>query len=471
MIKYNSIIKPIVLALVLMMELSSCQSYRNIETPDANTKSLFRGVDTTLNDTSTIADIPWKSYFSDVKLQSLIQEGIENNYDLLIAKTRIEQAEAAMLMARAALFPTLSAGAQTNQTRISIGDDGTKVLGYSAASSSNTVGFSATWELDVWGKLSNQKKAKVLAYINSREYRNLIQTNIIANVANAYYTLLALDEQLNITRSTVKLLTESTQSMEAMKEAGLQTAASVESSKALLFNTLISLPVLESQIRKQENAICILLGRTPGSVDRTSLNLTNIPSALSVGIPAQLLSRRTDVKQAELLFRQAYAMKNAAKASLYPSFNISAASLGFAGNFSNMFNAEHIAGSLLASVMQPIFYKKQLRGNLKISIAQQQEALLNFKNTVLKAGQEVSSILDGYQASLSKNNLRQQQVTSLTNAVDFTQELLKAGEANYIEVLNAQQNLLGAQLNQVNDKLEQLTYSVNLYKALGGGTQ
>ncbi|MGD9978751.1 MAG: TolC family protein, partial [Bacteroidales bacterium] len=193
---------------------------------------------------------------------------------------------------------------------------------------------------------------------------------------------------------------------------------------------------------------------------------------LNYGVPAQLMAKRPDVKRAELSFCSAYALTNAAKASFYPSLTISSASLGLAaGGFSDFFKPENIAANFVAGLAQPIFYKKQLRSNLKIAQAQQEEALLTFSSTVLAAGQEVSDILYGFKASLSKNEFRNKQITSLTNAVDYTQELLKAGEANYTEVLSAQQSLLSAQLNKVSDKLEQLTYSVNLYKALGGGTK
>lgn len=456
-------------ALAAALTLASCKSNRNIASPEMDTQSLYRDADTATLDSVTIADIPWQTYFGDADLQALIEEGIANNYDLQMAQMRIDQASAALMMSRAALYPTLSAGIQSNQQRISTGADGTKVLGYSAPSSINQVGFSASWEIDVWGKLRNQKRAKAIAFQNSQEYKTLIQTNVIASIANSYYSLLALDEQLRVMLETIELLTSNAETMKYMKEAGMQTAAAVESSNAALFGAQLSVPVLESQIKKQENAISALLGRNPGTITRAKIADGATPAALAIGVPAQLLSRRPDVIQAELAFRQAYALTGAAKASLYPSFNINSASLGFAGDFSNMFNPEHIAGSMLASVMQPIFFKKQLRGNVKIAEAQQEETLLNFKNTVLKAGQEVSSILDNYQSSLKKNNLRQQQVEALTNALDFTQELLSAGEANYLEVLNAQSGLLTAQLNQVNDKLEQMTYTVSLYKALGGG--
>lgn len=454
---------------LVALTVASCKSNRTIAGPTADTKALYRDADTASTDTTNIADIQWNEYFADAKLQTLIEEGIKNNYDMQIAQMRIQQADAALMMARAALFPTLSAGVQSNQYRISNGTDGTKVLGYSAPSSVNQVGFIASWEIDVWGKLRNQKQAKQLAYMNTLEYRTLIQTNVVANIASAYFTLLALDEQLSVSNKTVELLAKSTESIEYMKEAGMQTAAAVESSKALLYSTQLSIPVLQSQIKKQENALSTLLGRNPGTIDRTEIASQAVPAALAIGVPAQLLSRRPDVRQAELSFRQAFALTGAAKASLYPSFNISAASLGFAGEFSNMFNPEHIAGSLLASIMQPIFYKKQLRGNLQVAKAQQEESLLVFKKTVLNAGQEVSSILDNFQASLSKNELRAKQVVALNNSASYTQELLAAGEANYVEVLTAQNSLLSAQLSQVNDKLEQLSYTVSLYKALGGG--
>jgi NodT family efflux transporter outer membrane factor (OMF) lipoprotein len=343
------------------------------------------------------------------------------------------------------------------------------VLGY--VTNVNSVGFSASWELDLWGKLSNQSKARYANYLNTYAYKNLIQTVLISNIARTYYTLLAFDEQLQITKETVVLLQKSAETMADLKEAGQQNAAAVEQSRALLYKTQLSIPVLESQIRKQENALCVMLGRKPGNVDRDSMASQKVPESLSYGVSVQLLAKRADVKQAELSFRAAYALTNVAKANLYPSFTISSANIGFAsGRFSDLFKPESIAAEIVAGITQPIFNRKQVRGNLKIAQAQQEEALLNFRITVLEAGQEVSDILYSYKASLSKNEFRDMQITSLTNAVDYTQELLMAGEANYTEVLTAQQNLLSAQLSKVDDKLEQLTYSVNLYRALGGGT-
>lgn len=461
----------ILLISIIVIGFSSCRSYKTLpDAPQVDTKGLVRDGEENKGDTTTIADIAWKDYFADPKLQALVAEGLNNNYNMQIAMSRIKQAEATLSMARGALLPNLSAGAQINHTRTSSGKNGTDVLGY--ASNVNSLGFSASWEIDLWGKLSNQSRAKYASYLNSLEYRNLVQTNLVADIAKGYYTLVALDKQLQITKQTIVLLEKSAQTIADLKEAGQQNGAAVEQSKALLYNTQLSVPMLESNIRSQEDALSILVGRKPGAVDRDSIANQNVPSNLAYGVSLQLLSKRPDVKQAELTFRAAYALTNVAKANFYPSLTITTATFGLAaGEFTNFFKPEHIAAQLMAGLTQPIFYKRQIRGNLKIAQAQQEEASLNFQNTVLSAGREVSDILFGYKSSLSKNEYRTKQIESLTNAVDFTQDLLMAGEANYTEVLTAQQSLLSAQLSQVNDKLEQLNYSVSLYKALGGGTK
>jgi outer membrane protein, multidrug efflux system len=461
----------ILLITIIAIGFSSCRSSKNLaELPQADVQGIVRDSTQNKSDTTTIANIPWKEYFTDVKLQSLIAEGLTNNFNLQIAMSRIQQAEASFEIARRAFMPTLSAAGQINHTRMSAGDHGTDVLGY--YTNLNSLGFMATWEADLWGKLSNQSKAKYANYLNSLEYKNLVQTTLISNIANGYYNLMALDEQLNITKATIILLEKSAQTMSDLKEAGSQNAAAVEQSKALLYNTQISIPQLEIQIRKQEDAICVLLGRKLGIIDRESIGHQTISEHLAYGVPMQFLAKRPDVKQAELSFCSAYALTNVAKANLYPSLTISSLTFGIAsGGFSDFFKPDHIAAELMAGVTQPIFYKKQLKGNLKIAQSQQEEALLSFKSIVIAAGQEVSDILFGYNASMSKNELRDKQIESLTKAENFTQDLLIAGEANYTEVLVSQQNLLSAQLNRVSDKLEQLTYSVSLYRALGGGVK
>lgn len=463
--------------LMVSVGLISCKTHKDLARPDMDASALYRSNGSSMGnsavaaDTTTIADIPWKEYFADSQLRALIEEGLANNFNLQVAYSRITQAEAALGMARGANLPTVAIAAQGSATRISNGSDGTKVLGYNTSTSPVLqLGFMASWEMNLWGKLSSQTRAKYAAFLASYEYRNLIQTNVVASIAKSYYTLMALDEQLRITKETVELLRQSAQTMQLLKDAGQATGAAVEQSNALLYNTQLSIPALESSIRQQENAICVLLGRAPGSIARASIASQSGAPRLETGIPAQMMARRPDVKQAELAFCSAFELTKAAQASLYPTFTISTASLGYAsGHLSDFFNPANIAATIAAGISQPLLYKKQLKGNVIIAKAQQEEALLNFRNAVLVAGQEVSDILFGYQTSLNKDELREKQIEALTKAVDFTQELLKAGEANYTEVLTAQQSLLAAQLSQVNDRLEQLNYSVSLYKALGGG--
>jgi outer membrane protein, multidrug efflux system len=449
--------------------LTSCQSYKHLGvSPHADTDSIFRDV-VSNSDTTTIADIPWREYFTDPKLQALITEGLEQNIDMQIALTRIKQAEANLTVAIGNRLPDVSAGFQIAHTRTSSGGNGRDILGYT--SNQNSLGFLASWEVDLWGRLASISRAQYANYMNSFEYKNLVQTELIANIANKYYNLQALDRQLQITKETIGLLQESAETIAALKEAGQQNAAAVEQSNALLYSTQLSVPALESQIREKENAICLLLGRKPRQIERTSIGEQTVNTNLRIGVPVQLLSRRPDVKQTELNVLSAYATADAARASFYPSLTITSASFGLAaGDFSDFFKPENIAANIVAGLTQPIFKRRQLKGNLKIAEAQQEEALLNFRNTILLAGQEVSDILYGYESSLKKNEFRERQIISLSNAVDFSKDLLIAGEAIYTEVLSAQQNLLSAQLNQVNDKLEQLIYGVNLYKVLGGGT-
>ncbi len=452
---------------IIVIGFGSCRTYKNLpDPPQADAQGIVRDDSlTNAADTITIANIPWKEFFPDSKLQILINEGLANNVDMQVAITRITQAEATLSMARGALLPTFAAAAQVDHTRTSAGGD---VLG--KVNNITSLGFSSSWEIDLWGKLNNQARAKYASYLSSYEYKNLIQTRLISGITKAYYSLMALDKQYKITKETIGLLAKSAETMALLKEAGQQNAAGVEQSKALLYNTQLSIPQLESQIRKQENAICLMIGRKPSAIDRDSLDNQTVSSTLNYGVPLQFLARRPDVKQAELSFRAAFSLTGAAKANLYPSLTISSARVGVAGGtFSDLLKPESIAVEILAGLTQPILNKRQVRGNLKIAQAQQEEALSEFRYTVLAAGQEVSDILYNYKSSLRKNEFREKQIASLVNAVDYTQELLMAGEANYTEVLSAQQNLLSAQLNQVNDKLEQLTYSVSLYIALGGG--
>lgn len=467
-IKYT--VSIILLGAVLSGGLSSCQLVNKYKSPEVDTDNLFR--DQVSEDTTTIASLSWKEYFNDPFLQSFIAEGLENNYDLLVATERIKQAETQLNIAKLAYFPDFALVGNVTHNRYSVNSDGSKnTLGNH--NSKYSLAVASTWELDVWGKLNRQQRGKKAQYLASLESKNLIQTSLISNIATIYYSLMALDEQLYVTHEMIQILEESTQTMEAMMQAGLLNGAAVEQSKALLYGTKITVPDLEYNIRQLENSLCLLLGRKPESLTRNKLETQAVPQQLAFGVPAQMLSNRPDVKAAELNFRAAFELTNAARASFYPSISLSTGSMmGWgATTLSNFFKPENLFANIIGGLTQPLFARGQLKGQLAIAKADQQIALIQFEKSVVNAGIEVSDILYQFDKSLSKNVDRGLQVESLETSVDFTQQLLLAGEATYTEVLNAEQNLLQAQLGQVSDKLEQLQCSVNLYRALGGGVK
>jgi NodT family efflux transporter outer membrane factor (OMF) lipoprotein len=328
------------------------------------------------------------------------------------------------------------------------------------------------WEADIWGKLNRQKRARYAQYLNSIEYKRLIHTSLVANIASAYYTLVALDEQLRITRKAIELLAESTASMQAMMDAGMLNAAAVEQSRALLLSTQVSVPNLEQSIYKLENALSIMLGRKSGAIERRSYTLWEVPAtALPHGVPTQMLSLRPDVRAAELQFRAAFELRNAAQASLYPSITLSSGTMiGYgATTLSDFFKPQNLFANIIGGLTQPVFAGRQLRAQVTVTKAQEEEALLNFRKSVLTAASEVSDILFTYEKALEKSTYRTAQSEALQKSVSYTKELLKAGEATYIEVLTAQQNYLNVQLATVTDNMEKMQAVIDLYRALGGG--
>ena len=291
----------LITGLIAAIFFSSCLT-KKYHAPEVDAAGLFR--DENPADTTTIADISWNNYFSDNILLGLIEEGLTNNYDLQIAYTSIMQAEASLRMAQKAYFPDVSLAGAVNYQSNSMGDKGKKVFGYNSAQYS--LGVTASWEADIWGKMRRQSKAQYAQFLYSRAYFNLIKTSLIANIATSYYSLLALDEQLRITNQTISLLKESTETMQALMEAGMLTGASVEQSKALYYATMVTVPDLESQIRQMENSLCVLLGRKPQSISRSTLDEQQVDTLLHYGVPVQMLARRPDVQESELTFRSAF---------------------------------------------------------------------------------------------------------------------------------------------------------------------
>lgn len=446
----------------------SCKVTKTYRRPDLNVSDLYREKSAT--DTTTIASMPWESLFADTVLKALIREGLYNNLNLKIAVQKIYEAQAALGQSKAALLPSLAANAGVTRSKQSAAS-----LNYPAGTTISTLttsyqlGLSSSWEADIWGKLSSAKRAAFNDRLESDAAKRAVQTQLIADIANNYYTLLALDKQLEITTLTLQNRIKDVETMKALKEGAVVNGAAVVQSEANRYAAEVAIPDIKRNIRETENAIDILVGRPPGALNRTRLDQQKTIDSLQTGIPSQLLKNRPDVQQAEYAFRSAFENTNLAHTYFYPSLTITAS-----GGWSNLQLKDFFVGSVFyniaAGLTQPIFNQGINKARLKTAQARQLEALYSFQQTLLVAGQEVSNALYAYQTATEKTGARSKQVAALTKAVDYTQELLRFSSAtNYTDVLTSEQNLLSAQLDGVNDRLQQLQAVVNLYRALGGG--
>ena len=407
----------------------------------------------------------WSEIFTDTLLQRLISEAIANSPDLLMAFTRIDQAEAYYEQSKAALWPTLNGNAGVTESKLSEAQG----FGIRTRATQFQVGVASGWEVDIWGKLRSSRRANLASLLQSQAAARTIQTRLIALVATYYYQLLALDQQFEITKQTVHYWDTTVLTMRALKEASRVTEAAVVQSEAQRFGAEVTIPDLKQSIRETENALSILLGEVPGEIERASLSEQLSPSELRAGLPAQLLANRPDVFGAEMNFRNAFELTNVARTQFYPSLNIMG-SAGFSSlSAKELFDPASLVASIGAGLTQPIFNQRQNRTRLEVARAVQQEAYLNFQNILLIAGQEVSDALSLHNTALEKMEIRTSQIEALENSVQYSHELLQNGFANYTEVINARQFLLQAELGRVNDKLQQLRATVNLYRALGGG--
>ncbi|KAA9339003.1 efflux transporter outer membrane subunit [Adhaeribacter soli] len=442
---------------------AACKIAKPYKSPGLAAANLYRDVITT--DTTTLASLPWRELFTDPVLQSLIEEGISRNLDLQVAYTRIQQAEASYRQSRAAFLPTLNANTSLTRSRPSQALD----FGQRGNITQYQIGLASAWELDVWGRLRSNRRANLANLLQTEAGARAVQTGLVANIANYYYLLTALDQQLIITELTVVNWDTTVQTMRALKEAARVTEAAVVQSEAQRYAAEVTIPDLKQRIRETENALSILLARSPGPIVRRSLEEQQIVELLQTGIPAQFLANRPDVQQAELNYRYLFELTNVARASFYPALTITGSAGWSTLAFGELFNPGFIAASIGAGLTQPIFNQRLNRTRLEVARAQQQEALLNFRNALLIAGREVSDALSLHQAALDKIQVRTFQMDALQKSVAYTQELLQYGFANYNELITARQSLLQAELQGVNDRLQRLQSVVELYRSLGGG--
>ena len=458
--------KKIIILMCATALLSSCHIYKSYDRPeDITVEGLYRdtiaGGDTLAADTANFGNLPWKEVFTDAQLQTLIEQALTNNADLRSAALTVKQAQAALMSARLAYAPML---ALSPQGTVSSFDKGKATQTYSLP-------VTASWQIDLFGQLLNPKRKAQVSLKQTQFYEQAVQTQVIANVANMYYTLLMLDRQLQISESTCDILKRNLETVEAMKEAAMANNAAVEQSRTAYAQVLASLPDIRQSIRETENALCLMLNQPAQSIARGTLEQQQLPAEFSTGIPLQLLSNRPDVKAAEMSLAASYYDTNSARAAFYPQITLSGSAGWTNSAGSAIINPGKLLASAIGSLTQHLFYRGANIARLKQAKAQEEQAKIQFQTTLLKAGNEVSNALYQYQMTSDKAISREIQVNSARKAAEDTKELFNLGTSTYLEVLSAEQSYLSAQLSEVADTFDRMQSVISLYQALGGGRE
>ena len=437
--------------------MTGCSIYKPYSRPEVQIEGLYRDLEET-RDTASIATLGWRNLFSDKNLQALIDKGLERNTDLRVAHTRVKAAEAVLMNARLSYLPSV---VLTPDGSIS-GTEGAKAI------KTYNLAASASWEIDLFGKVTNAKREALAALEGSRAYRQAVETQLIATIANSYYMLLMLDRQLIISEQTLITWKETEHSIEALKRAGKSNDAAVLQAKANRLALEASVVSIRKSIRETENVLSALLADTSHDIMRGALQKQQFPDTLSAGLPIQLLANRPDVRQAEWNLAQAYYATNAARSAFYPSLTLSG-STGWTNNVGGVVvNPGSWLFSAVGSLMQPLFNKGTNIANLRQAKARQEEALLLFQQSLLDAGKEVNNALTRWQSARIRMDYVNQQIMTLQEAVRKTELLMQHTSTNYLEVLTARQRLLEAELTQAQDKFEEIQGVIDLYHAVGG---
>jgi len=459
--------KKILIISSAVLLLSSCGLYNKYERPDVNTTGLIRDavndVDTLVtNSDENFGNLPWREVFTDPQLQSLIEKALENNTDLANAALNVKMMEDWLKVAKLAFLPSVALAPSGTISRVQM--DG--------ASTNKTyqLPISASWTVDLFGNILSQKRSAQVQLLATKDYQVVVKTNIICGVANLYYTLMMLDEQLSIVTDMEGLVKETWDMMKLQKDLGRVRSTSVQSAEASYYAVQSQAVDLRRQIREMENSMSLLLNEAGHQINRGSFYNQNLPEKFSAGVGIQLLSNRADVHAAEMALAQCFYDVETARSRFYPNITISG-SATFTNNLGAIVNPGKWLLSAVGSLTQPIFQHGQLVASLRVAKAQQEQAFNTWQNTILKAGNEVSNALLAYNSSEEKSVLDQKQVDLYTQNVEDTRKLYTSKGSSYLEVISAQTSLLNARISKVTDDFKKMQAVVNLYQALGGGSQ
>ena len=461
--------KKLVMFLSAALLLSSCGLYNKYERPTVDTEGLIRDplspTDTLAvapQDTASFGNLPWRSVFTDPQLQQLIEQGLERNTNLLNAALTVKRYEVMLSAAKLAFLPAVTIGSQQNMGSIS-----TVHTDPSVETKSYSIPVSASWTLDLFGNILSQKRSTQMKLLGYKDYQMSVRAQVISGIANSYYTLLMLDEQLRITKEMAGMAKRTWEITQQQFELGRARANAVLSSEAAYLSTLTKINDFERQIRSTENALSLLIGQAGQQIPRSTLAGQSLPDEFAVGVGVALLQNRPDVHQAEMTLASCFHDVQTARSKFYPSVTI-----GASATFSNAngaMNPGKWITSLFGSLTQPIFNRGALTASLKVSKLQYEQAFNNWQNAILKAGNEVSNALVNYNGYDANSQVEAQRIEVLTKNVEDTKALYQSSGSSYLEVLTAQQQLLSAQINKATDDFNKMQSVVSLYTALGGG--
>lgn len=463
------IIKGTAFSVLTAMVLTSCHVRKEYERPkNVVNENLFR-TDMLPSDSVNVANVSWKEIFTDPILQGHINKALENNLDIRIALQSIVSAEAYLKQSKAAYEPTLTVGpGYTFQTQ-SLNTQTGRLFGDRRYINQLDVTASVAFEADIWGKLKSQEKAQLASYLGSVAAHKAVKSDLVASVASSYYQLLTYDAQKKIITETIALRERNLETTKALKTAGTLTEVAVQQSEALVYNAKSLLIDIDTQIQLLENTMSLLMGEPSHTIERSTLESQNIPIDLKLGYPAQLLANRPDVMRAEYNLMNAFELTNSAKAQFYPTLRITGNGGIQSLDIDHLFSVNSLFASVIGGLAQPILNRRTIKTNYEVSLANQETAYLNFRKAVLTAGKEVSDAIRVFSVQDSYIDLKEKELNAYKNSVEYSQELVNYGMANYLEVLNASVNSLNAELNISNAQYNKMSAAVDLYQALGGG--
>ena len=456
--------KIIALASVAVL-LNSCGLYNKYERPDVNTQGLVRDVvadnDTlAVTDTASFGNLPWRSVFTDPQLQQHIEFALAHNTDLLNAALNVKMVEAQLISAKLAFVPAFSF---TPQGTIASWDGG-------KASQTYSLPVNASWSIDLFGNLLSLKRSAQMSLLATKDYQLVVKTNLIAGVANSYYTLLMLDKQLEVVNDMERLTKETWETMKFLKDNKVgYRSTSVQSAEANYYSVQAQKADLKRQIREVENSLSLLLGQQAQAISRGKIDEQSLPTNFSTGIALQMLNNRPDVHYAEMSLAQCFYNVENARSKFYPSITISGSGAFTNSSGMGIVNPGKWLLSAVGSLVQPIFQNGRLIAGLKVAKAQQEQAYNTWQQAVLSAGSEVSNALVLYNTSEEKSNIEAKQIEVLKKNVEDTKNLMASSGSTYLEVITAQQSLLNVELSKIVDDFNKMQAVVNLDYALGGG--